>query len=181
MSVDESKEFHRFQIEKLVDTGIDFIFASTIPSVAEAIGMAQAVSEFTLPYSISFVVDISGNVLDGTPLDQAILKIDAAANKLPEGYFVNCVHPDIFLKGLNKDSINKEVLKKRLIGFQGNTSRRDPREFDSLTELEVQDASEFAEATLRLSSEFQIHLLGGCCGTTPEHIRSIGKLVESAI
>ena len=69
-------------------------------------------------------------------------------------------------------------LKGRLLGFQGNTSRRDPREFDSLPCLETEGPDEFALATIELRDKFGLTMLGGCCGTSPEHIKEIGNLLR---
>lgn len=178
LTVDESLSFHYDQIKQLAESGIDFLFASTLPAVSEATGIAKAMSKTSLPYVLSFVVDESGAVLDGKSLAEAVKEIDSNVDRKPLGYFANCVHPDVMHTGLDRsDEIDN--LRNRLIGFQGNTSRQDPRKFDSLKELDSQDPLEFAKATIRLREDFGICALGGCCGTGPEHIREIGRLLTN--
>jgi homocysteine S-methyltransferase len=176
----EATQFHSVQVDQLAGSQIDFLFASTLPAVSEATGIAQAMSKTSLPYILSFVVDDTGSVLDGHSLSAAIKKVDASCERPPLGYFVNCVHPDIMMKGL-KDITDSSVISKRLIGFQGNTSRRDPREFDALKQLETEAPEDFALATIQLRDKFGINALGGCCGTGPEHIKAIGQLLQARI
>jgi homocysteine S-methyltransferase len=175
LSIIDSAKFHSVQINELAKTEIDFLFASTLPAVTEAIGIAQAMSKTSLPFIISFVVEHTGAVLDGHALSLAIQKVDSSCDRLPLGYFINCVHPDILMEGL-KDISDISVISKRLIGFQGNTSRRDPRDFDSLKELETEEPKDFALSTIQLRNKFGLNALGGCCGTGPEHIQAIGEL-----
>lgn len=175
LTPEEAEVFHSTQIKQLATSEIDFLFASTLPATSEAIGIAKTMSKTSLPYILSFVVDKTGAVLDGTPLDRAIGLLDASAERAPLGYFVNCVHPDVALEGFK--NLDREIISKRLIGFQGNTSRRDPRELDSLTELDTESPSDFAAASIRIREKFGVNALGGCCGSSPEHIRAIASIL----
>ena len=138
LTVDESQSFHQDQINQLADAGVDFLFASTLPAVSEATGMAKAMSKTSLPYVLSFVVDQSGAVLDGRSLVEAVKEIDTKVDRLPLGYFANCVHPEVMHRGLDRIG-GIASISNRLIGFQGNTSRQDPRKFDSLKELDTEE------------------------------------------
>jgi homocysteine S-methyltransferase len=173
-----SQEFHAPQIAALGASEVDFLFASTLPAVPEAIGLARAMAETDKPYILSFVADSGGLTLDGRRLEEAFREIDGAVSRRPLGYFVNCAHPAGLLSGLEKTGASAESLKERLIGFQGNTSRREPWEFDSLPQLETEDPLSFARVTIQLRDRFGVSLLGGCCGTGPEHIEAIGKLLK---
>lgn len=124
-------------------------------------------------------MDSTGAVLDGTPFPEAIAKIDEGVSRIPAGYFVNCVHPKVLFDGLSRFEPQHKSLR-RFIGFQGNTSRQDPRIFDTLATLESESPESFAEASIALADKYSLKILGGCCGTGPEHIEAIGKYrVES--
>ena len=68
LSLEESVLFHPWQIDKLIQGGVDFIFAASLPAVSEAEGIAQIMSPLTIPYILSFVIDRTGRLIDGTPL-----------------------------------------------------------------------------------------------------------------
>ncbi len=178
LTSDASQQFHGPQIAALGASGVDFLFASTLPAVPEAIGLARAMAHTDKPYILSFVADNKGLTLDGLKLEEAFAKIDGSVSCRPLGYFVNCTHPVGLLSGLQRSGASAESLAGRLIGFQGNTSRRDPRDFDSLPQLETEDPVGFASATIELREQFGLSLLGGCCGTGPEHIQAIGQLLK---
>jgi homocysteine S-methyltransferase len=178
LSSEESHKFHSAQIATLAASEVDFLFASTLPAVPEAIGLARAMGETDKPYILSFVADSNGLTLDGLKLEEAFARIDASVLRKPLGYFVNCTHPGGLLLGLERSGASRESLEGRLIGFQGNTSRKDPRDFDTLPQLETEEPLSFASATIQLRDSFGLSLLGGCCGTGPEHIQAIGSLLK---
>ena len=128
------------------------------------------------PYCLSFVIRGNGCLLDGISLGTAIDQIDAQVERMPTGYMINCVHPSKVITILEKQKNNFPF--SRLLGIQGNTSRKDPRELDELEELETEDPKQFAQETLQLHDRFNFKILGGCCGTDERHIQCITELME---
>ncbi len=166
LSRDEAKTFHSWQIDQLVQGGVDFLIAETLPDTDEALGIALAMEETRLPYIISFVIGRDGKILDGTTLEHAIDKIDAGTTHRPLGYMVNCAHPSF----LNPQE-QADRLFHRLIGFQANASALDHCDLDGSCELHADDLSEWGELMLSLNHDHGIKILGGCCGTGAEHLR----------
>lgn len=173
--VDTAKSFHSFQIEALASSGVDFLQVSTLPALPEALGIALAMSDTGLPYVISFVVDKSGRLLDGTLLSDAIYQIDERVGDATARYAVNCVHPTILHQALD----NNTGIEGRIIGFCGNTSARSADELDGLVELDTEAPDTFALANKQLLDAHDIKIIGGCCGTNPAHIRAIADLLNS--
>ncbi len=168
-SADEAEVFHRPQIEALVRTGIDVLLAQTLPSVAEAIGIAKAMSGTGKPFLISFCTGLDGHVLDGTPLPEAMARVDdefpAAVG--PLGYFVNCTHPSFLRSAYRPGELD------RLIGIQANGSSRDVTRLDGSAATVADPVEAWAAAMLELHHEHQVPILGGCCGTTQEHLEAL--------
>jgi homocysteine S-methyltransferase len=158
----EAARFHAAQCAALAEAGVDFLFAATMPALPEAAGMAQAMSRAALPYAVSFIIGRDGALLDGSPVREAIRRIDGEASPPPLGYFINCVHPSTLAFG-----------DPRLIGFQGNASRKPPSELEGLPELDSEDPGRFAASMLHLHRRYGLRILGGCCGTDARHIRAI--------
>ena len=168
LSIADSERFHSWQVEQLADAGVDFLIAETLPNIAEATGIAKAMATTGLPYTISFVINRNGNVLDGTGLSEAIDFIDSNTSIKPLGYMVNCAYPS-FLSA----ELQPEELFARLIGCQANASSLDHCELDNSDALSVEEVSEWGDAMLGLNREYGIKILGGCCGTGREHLRYI--------
>ncbi len=168
-----SRFFHSFQIEALVSGGVDFLQASTIPAFPEALGIALEMSGTGLPYVISFIVNKSGRLLDGTLLREAICHIDDRVGDAHARYAVNCVHPTI----LNLALDNNAGIEGRIIGFNGNTSTLSVDELDGLEELDTEEPDIFALANKQLIDKHGIRIIGGCCGTNPAHIKAIANIL----
>jgi S-methylmethionine-dependent homocysteine/selenocysteine methylase len=80
--------------------GVDFLQASTLPALSEAIGVSLARSDTGLPYVISFVIDKSSRLLDGTLLSDAICLIDERVGGGSVRFAVNCIHPAVLHQAL---------------------------------------------------------------------------------
>jgi len=166
LSREEARQFHAWQINELKTSGVDIIVAQTIPSVDEACGMADAIVETDTPYIISFVINRFGNVLDTTPLADAMKIIDNSVHRPPTGYMVNCVYPTFLSAELqHPDFFN------RLIGIQANSSSLDHEQLDGCNELQQNPLEEWGNDMLALHKQHGVKILGGCCGTDDTYLR----------
>ena len=66
---------------------------------------------------------------------------------------------------------------ERIIGLLGNTSTKSPEELEDATTLQSEEPEVWAEYMIALNREFEIKILGGCCGTNNHHIQSLVKRV----
>lgn len=168
LSASESEQFHSWQIDQLASASVDFLIAETLPNIKEAIGIAKAMSNTGIPYIISFVINREGFVLDGTDLSSAIKMIDSSTTRAPIGFMVNCSYPT-FLHASEQPT----GLFDRLIGYQANASSLDHSDLDCSDLLHMEDISEWGGEMLFLNRNYGIRLLGGCCGTSVEHLKYI--------
>jgi homocysteine S-methyltransferase len=160
LSANEAEGYHSFQARALAEAGVDFTIAATLPACSEALGLARAMARFGTPYVLSFVLRPTGALLDGTPLREAVRRIDSAATPRPSCYMANCVHPSVFEQAFERERTLAPELSERVIG---------------LAELETEEPSEFAGAMVRLYERFGIRVLGGCCGTDERHVEQIAR------
>ena len=181
LPIDEAEDFHRFQIQALAETDLDFIKAATLPAFSEALGIARAIATTGLPYILSFVIRDNGTLLDGTPLHQAIQKIDAEVHRSPIGYAVNCVHPTVLSKGLARDELAQRSLLNRLVGFSANTSAKRPEELDGLEDLDVDEPEIIGLLMQKVHQKYGTKILGGCCGTNANHIEFIAQKLTTSV
>ncbi len=166
LSPAEAYEFHAWQIERL--TGADLLYAVTLPAAGEALGMARAMAETDRPYLISFVIGKDGRILDGTPLAQAIERIDSGTRRPPVGYGVNCCYP-AFLQAADLSNHAAD----RMLSVQANASSLTHAELEAADTVEAEPVEEWAGGMLALHRILGLKILGGCCGTSAEHLRSL--------
>ena len=166
LSAAAAEQFHAWQISELVEAGVDFLIAETLPHIGEAAGIAKAMQKTGVPYIISFVIDRNGRVLDDTALYDAVDGIDAATRQAPLGYMVNCSYPT-FLCAADQPA----RLFSRLIGYQANASALDHCDLDECGRLQQEDVAEWGAEMLLLNQAYGVKLLGGCCGTGVEHLK----------
>jgi homocysteine S-methyltransferase len=174
----EASSFHSFQINALAMAGVDFLFASTVPSLPEAAGMAAAMASTGVPYVISFMLNRGGLVLDGAPLHEAISIIDQGVYPAPLFYMANCCHPSFHESALRNIAGKDPRLLDRITGLQANTSAREAHELDNLGFLDSEDPGAFADLMIALYRDFGARILGGCCGTDHRHIAAIADALN---
>ncbi len=168
LSTADATAFHTWQVDRLAAAGADFLMAATLPAVPEAAGMARAMEGTGLPYIISFVIDRRGLILDGTSLETAIGTIDAACQRPPLGFMINCAYPS-FLNAADQPA----TVMHRLVGYQANASSQDHAELDGSDGLQMDALEDWGERMIDLNRNYGVKVLGGCCGTGLEHLRYI--------
>jgi S-methylmethionine-dependent homocysteine/selenocysteine methylase len=65
----------------LAGTGIDLLKAGTFASVEELLGVSRALAATALPYILAPVVTPSGTMPDGTPMAEAVERIDTGTSR----------------------------------------------------------------------------------------------------
>ena len=172
LTAGDAASFHRPQAQALASAGVDFLFASTLPAAGEALGIARAMAPLGVPYLLSFIIAADGALLDGTPLGDAIARIDGAVSPAPAAYLINCVHTSVFAQAAPPE---------RVVGLQANTSRRSPRELEGLAQLETEEPHIFAAGMAELQRTFGLRILGGCCGTDDRHIGALADRLAGGL
>lgn len=181
MSEAEAYDFHSWQAEQFAAAGADFLCAGIMPALPEAAGMARALAESGLPYLISFTFGRDGCLLDGTSIHDAIAYIDGRTCAPPVFYMTNCVHPAIAREALSQPANCTELVRKRFLGIQANTSALPYAELDGAVDLKTSAPDALAEEMLRLRKEHDFRLFGGCCGTDFSHLEEISKRLAREI
>ena len=168
-----ARAYHRSQAHALADAGADFLYAATFCSVDESIGVAQAMAETGTAAVVSFVLGPDARVLDGTPLDVAIRRVDDVS--APDWFALSCVHPDVARRAV--DSLGPEL--GRLREVKANASALSPGQLVTLDHVDAGDPRTWAVSMAWLGRDAGIPVLGGCCGTDGRHLRALGALLAS--
>ncbi|KQX62696.1 homocysteine S-methyltransferase family protein [Angustibacter sp. Root456] len=172
MTPDEARDYHGPQIDALAAAGVGRVAALTISYVAEAIGIVLAGRDAGVPTVLSFTVETTGELPDGTALGEGIRQVDVATAQAADSFMVNCAHPDHITRALSTGG----DWTRRISGVRANASTRSHAEMDQAVDLDEGDPSAFAEALLGLRAQLpSMHVLGGCCGTDVRHIAAIAR------
>ncbi len=170
MTADEAQRYHSMQAATFAETEADLAMAMTMTYAAEAIGVVRAARDADMPVVISFTVETSGVLPDGTTLRDAIAEVDAATDGAPAYYMINCAHPDHFEHVLDPGA----DWAGRLRGIRANASRMSHAELDEADELDDGDPHELGLDYRRLRAGLpDLTVLGGCCGTDSRHVEEI--------
>src|SRR5688500_1558371 len=96
LSADEAEEYHSTQINTFADTAADMVTTMTMTYADEAIGIARAAKHAGMPSVIAFTLETDGKLPNGQSLGDAIGEVEAATDKSPAYYMINCAHPTHF-------------------------------------------------------------------------------------
>ncbi len=175
-SADEAEDYHSEQIQAFKKAGADIVTALTLSSTEEAIGLTRAADAADLPVVISFFVKKGGGLNGGETLEEAIATVDAATDRGPAYYMINCTHPTEF-----DVSLGEGDWMVRVGGFMPNAVAMETLALCKLGHLEDGDPVELGGQMAELARRYpHIHVWGGCCGTDGRHIGEIGKQVGEA-
>jgi S-methylmethionine-dependent homocysteine/selenocysteine methylase len=167
---DEAADYHAAQVRSAAAAGADQVTVLTMTGAGEAIGFVRAVRDSGLPAAVGFTVETDGRLPDGTPLRDAIARVDAEA--APDYYVVNCAHPTHVAPGLASDG--DDAWLRRIEGYRPNASTMSHAELDEAPELDEGDAADLARGVDGLRALLpQLRIVGGCCGTDSRHVAAV--------
>ena len=174
VTFDELVEAYIESTEALIEGGVDTIMVETIfdtLNAKAALFAVQVVFEkqgFELPIMISgTITDASGRTLSGqTP--EAFW--NSVRHSKPISVGLNCA---LGPKELRPHLLDISTVADTLVSSHPNAGL--PNEFGGYD----LDADAMGETVAEFASAGLLNIVGGCCGTTPDHIRVIAKAVAN--
>ena len=170
-SFDEAKDLFKPQVTALLEGGVDLFCLETFSDVPEMLQAIRAVRELCdLPIIAQMTIMTDGNTVFGTTPESFTESLDEAGADV---IGLNCgVGPAIILNALEK---MRAVTKKKLSAQPNAGLPRDVqgRQFYMCS---PEYMSKFAKRFIQSGAKF----IGGCCGTTPAHIKLISDAVRAA-
>ena len=173
ISFDDMAQAYSEQVRGLIDGGADLLLVETVFDSLNARAALYAISSVQqdmgtqLPVMVSATVnDRNGNILTGQSVE-ALYHTLAGHNLLSFG--LNCSFGAKDLKPIILDLSNKLPCA---ISIYPNAGL--PNELGEYDETPQMTASLLKQMAL----EGLINIAGGCCGTTPDHIRAIAETLQ---
>jgi homocysteine S-methyltransferase len=168
---EDARAAFREQIEVLVDAGVDLIILETFGDVSEAVTALKAARDVSGELSViaSLTIDMEGNPLFGMQLEEAMDRIvEAGADVVG----LNCsVGPQPMLRAARRMRAHNPSVP---LCIEPNAGL--PRQIDG--RMIYMSTPEYFATYARYYLQEGIRLVGGCCGTTPEHIRAMSASVR---
>ena len=168
---DEAEAYFREQAEALVDGGVDLFILETFRDLNEIGAAIAAVRSVTaLPIVAQMTTEEDGNSLDGTPPEQFAPALAAGGADV---IGLNCsTGPAPMLETIERIA----AITASPLAAQPNAGR--PRDVEGRNIYLT--SPEYMASYARRFIGHGVRLVGGCCGTTPEHIRQIKAAVARA-
>ena len=166
---DEAQSYFREQADALLEGGVDLFILETFRDLNE-IGAAIAAvrSVCPLPIVAQMTIEDDGNTQDGTPPEQFAPDLEKRGADV---IGVNCsIGPAHMLETVERMA---SITRARL-SAQPNAGR--PRDVEGRN-IYLSSPEYLASYARRFVLQ-GVRLVGGCCGTTPEHIRQIKAAVK---
>lgn len=172
ISKEELKAFHKGRIELLWNAGSDILAVETIPSLDEALIIAEIVKELNAKCWISFSCKNVTDISEGTKIKECAKAL--SSYDCVEAIGINCTAPE-FVPSLIKEA--KAGGTKPVVVYPNSGEiydavtktwhgRGDGRTYGSM-------ASEWIDCGATI--------IGGCCRTTPENIKEVRSVVDKKL
>ena len=165
---------HRAQASNLAAAGVDLIMVETMPTAAEAEIALRAAIETGRPATVGFVCAMPDRgepvrLLSGETLGDAVARVRPLA---PAAIFVNCAAPPVITAALRE----LRELTTLPIGAYANVGHvDDERGWGPDGGITGERYAEHAAEWIALGAR----VVGGCCGTHPEHTAALRRLVDT--
>lgn len=172
------REEHGDSVAGLLEAGADLVLAETMNCAREAAACAEACRALGAPFLVSFACTDGGRLLSGEALSEGLA---ALAPYEPLGVLVNCTGFSGTRKALQSVMPWGPEAGGLLAGAYANIEERAPELKGRHVNRYLSPKSspvEFAALTRNLVRDFGLKLVGGCCGSTPEHIRQLASVLK---
>ena len=173
INFDQLRIAYKQQAEALLDGGSDILLVETIFDTLNAKAALFAIDEIQEERNIEIPIMVSGTITDASGR--------TLSGQTAEAFLISVSHLNLLSVGLNC-ALGAEQLTPYLETLSKNSDffiSAYPNaglpnafgQYDESPEFMAEQIKEYAEKGL-------INIIGGCCGTTPPHIKAIADLVK---
>lgn len=174
VTFNDLKAAYKQQAEALLDGGVDVLMVETIFDTLNAKAALFAIEEIKEERKINVPIMVSGTITDASGR--------TLSGQTAEAFLVSVSHIPLLSVGFNcalgasQLTPHLEVLaQKSNMSISAHPNAGLPNAFGEYDETPTEMASQiktYLEKNL-------VNIIGGCCGTTPKHIKEIAELVKN--
>lgn len=173
ITFEELKLAYKNQARKLVEGGADILLVETIFDTLNAKAAIFGIDELKEELGLDIPIMISGTITDASGR--------TLSGQTTEAFLISISHVPLLSVGLNCALGAKELTpylktlsNKADINISAYPNAGLPNEFGEYDQTPEGMASQIKD----FLDEGYLNLVGGCCGTTPEHIKEIAVLAS---
>ena len=174
ITFDELRIAYKQQAEALLDGGSDILLVETIFDTLNAKAALFAIDEIREERNIKIPIMVSGTITDASGR--------TLSGQTADAFLISVSHMDLISVGFNCALGAKqltpylEILSNHTnFGISAYPNAGLPNAFGQYDET----AEQMAEQIKEYVDKGLINIIGGCCGTTPDHIKAIADLVQT--
>jgi 5-methyltetrahydrofolate--homocysteine methyltransferase len=173
ITFDQLVDAYTEQVKGLMDGGVDLLLIETIFDTLNAKAAMFAVDTYFEEHNVSVPIMISGTITDASGR--------TLSGQTVEAFLISISHMDLLSVGFNC-ALGAKQLRPHIQTIADRTSfyvsaypnAGLPNEFGEYDEI----AKETAAQVETFISHGLINIIGGCCGTTPDHIRAMAEVAK---
>ena len=173
ITFDELRIAYKQQAEALLDGGSDILLVETIFDTLNAKAALFAIDEIREERNITIPIMVSGTITDASGR--------TLSGQTADAFLISVSHMDLISVGFNCALGAKqltpylEILSNHTnFGISAYPNAGLPNAFGQYDE----SAEQMAEQVKEYLEKGLINIIGGCCGTTPDHIKAIAEVVK---
>ena len=174
VTFDELKLAFRLQVEALLDGGVDLLLFETIIDTLNAKAALNAAVEVKFDRNIQTPIMVSGTITDASGR--------TLSGQTTEAFLISISHCELFSVGLNcafgaemMRPFLKVLSEKSEFMVSAHPNAGLPNEFGQYDET----PEEMVDQIIYYLEDQMVNIIGGCCGTTPEHIQAIATMAKN--
>jgi len=175
ISFEQLYDAYYTQAEGLLDGGVDALLVETIFDTLNAKAALFAIQDLLEKRGIKIPIMVSGTITD--------LSGRTLSGQTVEAFLNSVSHVDLFSIGFNcalgaKElrPFVEEIARKAPFYTSVYPNAGLPNQFGEYDDTPEEMSSQIKDF---LDNRF-VNIVGGCCGTTPEHIKAFAKIAENA-
>ena len=173
VTFDDLKIAYKEQVKALIDGGADLLLVETIFDTLNAKAALFAIEEVKEELGIDIPIMVSGTITDASGR--------TLSGQTVEAFFISISHIPLLSVGFNC-ALGADQLKPYLKRLAQNTSLNISAHPNAGLPNAFGQYDQTPEEMQGLIKEYLddnlINIIGGCCGTTPEHIRLIAEVAK---
>jgi S-methylmethionine-dependent homocysteine/selenocysteine methylase len=153
---------------RLAAAGADFLLVETMNTIREAAAACRAATATGLETIVSFLCRSDGQLYGGESLDKAVRTLLPLG---PTGLSVNCISPHHLGQALSQLRSSTELP----LAVYGNVGRPEGELGSEFArDMGPEEYARFGRSWI----ETGVSIVGGCCGTTPDYIRTLSNALH---
>jgi len=176
ISYDQLKQAYRDQIWGLFDGGADMFIIETCQDILQTKAALAAIFEFfekrrvRIPVIVQVTIETFGTMLNGTEISAALTALEPFQIDV---IGMNCgTGPDQMTENV-KYLCENSPFPVSVLPNAGLPEVRDGKQFYTET------PENFAKKIEHFAKDFGANVVGGCCGTTPAHLKLVVERMQS--